>query len=138
MGLEIYKAGQGKWARGAAYFLGVALILFGGIRLYASINVPGHEWIKGIPLIGSISIYNTIALVVVLFGVLLLHIILNRPGMADLLLETEQELKKVSWPSKREVRNATLVVTLVTFTMAMLLYGFDNLLRVVFALVFGY
>ncbi len=85
MGLEIYKAGQGKWARGAAYFLGVALILFGGIRLYASINVPGHEWIKGIPLIGSISIYNTIALVVVLFGVLLLHIILNRPGMADLL-----------------------------------------------------
>ena len=138
MGLEFYKVGQGKWARGVAYFLLTALIIFGGIRLYATINVPGNEWVKGVPIIGAISPYNTIAFGVVLFGVLLMHVVLNRPGAVDLLIDTEQELKKVSWPSKKEVRNATIVVTLVTFTIAILLFGFDRLLQLLFSLVIGY
>ena len=136
MGLELYKAGQGKYARGIAYLLGAGLIVFGGIRLYATINVPGREWVKDIPLVGHISIYNTIALGVVLLGFLLLHLLLNRPSAVDALVDTEQELKKVSWPSKIEVRNATLVVVLVTFVMAILLYGFDRILQWVFRLVY--
>lgn len=136
MGLELYKAGQGKYARGIAYALGAGLIVFGGIRLYATINVPGQEWVKDVPLIGHVSIYNTIALGVVLLGMLLLHLVLNRPGAVDALVDTEQELKKVSWPSKIEVRNATLVVVLVTFVMALLLFGYDRILQWVFRLVY--
>ena len=136
MGLELYKAGQGKYSRGIAYLLGAGLIVFGGIRLYATINVPGREWVKDIPLLGHVSIYNTIALGVVLLGMLLLHLVLNRPGSADALIDTEQELKKVSWPSKIEVRNATLVVVLVTFVMALLLFGYDRILQWVFRLVY--
>ena len=148
--LEILKPGQGKYARGAAYFLGMLLVIFGGVSLYAAINVPfdaravpstGWEklehalYVPNVPLLGHISIYRVIAFVVVLFGALALHLILNRPAMVDTLIDTEQELKKVSWPSKREVWNATLVVVLVTFTMAILLYGFDWLLRTLFQLV---
>lgn len=136
MGLELYKTGQGKYARGIAYGLGAGLIIFGGVRLYATINVPGHEWVKNVPLIGHVSIYNTIALGVVLLSFLLLHLVLNRPAAADALIDTEQELKKVSWPSKIEVRNATLVVVLVTFVMSILLYGFDRILQWVFRLVY--
>mgnify|MGYP001812223249 FL=1 len=136
MGLELYKAGQGKYARGIAYGLGAGLIVFGGIRLYATINVPGQEWVKDVPLIGHVSIYNTIALGVVLLGMLLLHPVLNRPGAVDALVDTEQELKKVSWPSKIEVRNATLVVVLVTFVMALLLFGYDRIPQWVFRLVY--
>lgn len=136
MGLELYKAGQGKYARGIAYLLGAALVVFGGIRLYATINVPGREWVKDVPLVGNVSIYNTIALAVVLLGFLLMHLVLNRPGAVDALVDTEQELKKVSWPSKIEVRNATLVVVLVTFVMAILLYGFDRILQWIFRLVY--
>ena len=136
MGLEIYKPGQGKYARMTAYLLGLGLVIFGGIRLYATINVPGQEWVKDVPLIGHVSIYNTIALGVVLLSFLLLHLVLNRPGAVDALIDTEQELKKVSWPSKIEVRNATLVVVLVTFVMAILLYGFDRILQWVFRLVY--
>ena len=61
---------------------------------------------------------------------------LNRPASVDTLIDTEQELKKVSWPSKTEVRNATLVVVLVTFVMAILLFGFDRILQWVFRLVY--
>ena len=136
MGLELYKTGQGKYARGIANLLGAGLIVFGGIRLYATINVPGQEWVKDVPLIGHVSIYNTIALGVVLLGMLLLHLVLNRPGAVDALVDTEQELKKVSWPSKIEVRNATLVVVLVTFVMALLLFGYDRILQWVFRLVY--
>jgi preprotein translocase subunit SecE len=136
MGLELYKTGQGTYARGIAYLLGAGLIVFGGIRLYATINVPGREWVKDVPLVGHVSIYNTIALGVVLLSFLLLHLVLNRPAAVDALVDTEQELKKVSWPSKTEVRNATLVVVLVTFVMATLLYGFDRILQWVFRLVY--
>lgn len=136
MGLEVYKVGQGKYARGVAYLLGAGLIVFGGIRLYATINVPGREWVKDLPIIGHVSIYNTIALAVVLIGMLLLHLVLNRPGAVDALIDTEQELKKVSWPSKREARNATVVVVLVTFAMAVILFGFDRILQWVFRLVY--
>ena len=137
MSLEVYKPGQGKVARGVAYVLGVLLVVFGAFRLYATINVPGNEWAENVPVIGSVSIYNTIAFVTCLLGVLGLHLVLNRPGAVDMLIDTEQEMKKVSWPSRREVQNATIVVALVTFTMAMLLFGFDQLLRVVFQLVYN-
>jgi preprotein translocase SecE subunit len=53
----------------------------------------------------------------------------------DLLIDTEQEMKKVSWPSRKEVQSATLVVVLVTVTMAMLLFGFDEILQALFGLV---
>ena len=150
--LEILKPGQGKLARGAAYFLGMLLVVFGGISLYATINVPFDAnatptttWekiehalhVSNVPILGHISVYRIIAFVVVLFGALALHLLLNRPAAVDTLIDTEQELKKVSWPSRREVWNATLVVVLVTLTMAMILYGFDRVLQFVFRLVIG-
>ena len=136
MGLEIYKAGQGKYARGVAYLLGAGMIIFGGIRLYATINVPNKEWVRDLPVIDHVSVYNTIAFGVVLVGMFMLHLVLNRPSAVNALIDTEQELKKVSWPSKLEVRNATIVVVIVTFVMAVLLYGFDKILQWVFRLVY--
>ncbi len=148
--LEIIKPGQGRYARGAAYFLGMLLVVFGGISLYATINVPFDAratptstwekiehalYVPNVPLLGHISAYRVIAFIAVLFGALALHLLLNRPTVVDTLIDTEQELKKVSWPSKREVWNATLVVVLVTFTMAIMLFGFDWLLRALFQLV---
>lgn len=135
-GLEIYKPGQGKLARGIAYLLGVILVVSGAASLYRFINVPGREWVKDVPLIGHISIYNTIAFGVALLGLLVLHLVLNRPRSVDTLIDTEQELKKVSWPSRREVKNATIVVSIVTFVMAILLFGFDEILHWIFKLVY--
>ena len=136
MGLEIYKPGQGKLARYSAYGLGVALVLFGARSLYATINVPGNAWVE-IPVFGELSPYHAIAFAVAGLGILGLHLVLNRPNSVDMLIDTEQELKKVSWPSGTEVKNATIVVVIVTFTMAMLLWGFDRVLQMVFGLVWG-
>lgn len=136
MGLEIYKTGQGKYARSLAYLLGAGLVVFGGIRLFATINVPGQAWAEGVPIIGEVSAYKVIAAATILFGFLLLHLLLNRPASVDLLIDTEQELKKVSWPSRREVQNATIVVVLTTFALALVLYGSDAFLHWIFQLVY--
>ena len=132
MGLELYKAGQGKYARGIAYLLGAGLIVFGGIRLYATINVPGREWVKDVPLIGHVSIYNTIALGVVLVGMLLLHLVLNRPNAVDALIDTEQEMKKVTWPTFDDSKKASLVVIGCVIFMLVFLGLADFLLEVFF------
>ena len=138
MNLEIYKKGQGKTARLIAYCLIGILVLFGAYRLYATFNVPGEGILVDakIPVIGQITIMKVIAFVAFLVGLLGMHLVLNGPKLATLLIDTEQEMRKVSWPSRPEVKSATLVVVLVTFVMALSLFGFDQGLQRLFSFVF--
>ena len=39
--------------------------------------------------------------------------------------ETIGELKKVSWPTRQEATNLTIIVLIVTFTMSVILGGLD-------------
>jgi preprotein translocase subunit SecE len=147
MGLEILKKGQGRLARGVAYAMGALIVAFGALRLYALINVPWDAesagaverllWFPDIPVIGDVSVYKIVALLVAMVGLLGVHLFLNREAPVDLLVDTEQEMRKVSWPSIKEVQNATLVVVLVTVTLSLLLAGFDVVLQLLFNLVLG-
>jgi preprotein translocase SecE subunit len=130
MNLEVYKKGQGRLARRTAYVLGAALVAFGAYRFYATFNEIGRfVWVEKVPLVGEITLYNVLAFVVFGLGILCLHLFLNAEKRADLLIDTEQELRKVTWPSRSEVWSATRVVVIVTFLMGMVLYGFDFVLH---------
>ena len=135
--LALYKPGQAKTARWTAYLLGSLMIFLGALSLYATINVPGR-WViaDGVPVLGALTGFKLIALVVGILGVWGLHLVLNRPATVDLLIDTEQELRKVSWPSRAEVKSATLVVALVTFVMAFILYWADEILQKLFRFFF--
>lgn len=138
MALEVHKKGQGMVARVATYVACAVLILFGVKSLYATINVPNvHVFVPGVPVIGDLSLYKAIALVVAAVALLALHALLNRPRSVDLLIETEQEMKKVSWPTLPEVWNATIVVAMVTLVLALSMYGLDEVLRKILFLVVG-
>ena len=137
MSLEIYKKGQGKVARMSAYILMGLLILFGAYRLHATFNVPGEGvLVEKLPVIGDLTIMKLISLAAFLFGMLALHLVLNKATTADLLIDTEQEMRKVSWPSWGEVKSATLIVIVVTFVMGMSLFGFDQALQGLFSFIF--
>lgn len=41
--------------------------------------------------------------------------------------ETRAELKKVNWPTRKEAQNLTVIVLVVTFVMAAVLFIFDQL-----------
>ena len=51
---------------------------------------------------------------------------LSRPTTANALIETESEMKKVSWPTYAESRNATVIVIVVTVVLTAALFLFDQ------------
>jgi preprotein translocase subunit SecE len=61
-------------------------------------------------------------------GLVLLRRYLARPATVDTLIETEQEMKKVSWPTRDESMNATWVVILVSVVLTVTLVFFDAVL----------
>ena len=51
--------------------------------------------------------------------------LLNKPRLADFLIESESELRRVDWPSKPEVVASTKVVVVVVVLMMVLLFVLD-------------
>jgi preprotein translocase SecE subunit len=137
MKFEFTKKGQGVLARLAAYGVGSVLVVFGAIRFFATFNTRGQGvLVRDVPILGELTVYNVVAIMIAVVGLLALHLVLNRDRSVDLLIETEQEMKKVSWPTPPEVWNATLVVVLVTAVLAFTMFGFDVVLGRLFRLVF--
>ena len=121
---QIYKPGQGKYARLCTGFAIVIIVGFGCWQLY--------EMLDGM----DVGIWGaTIVPVVILLGFAAAsYWLLNKPAAANFLIAAEGELKKVNWSSRREVAVSTLVVIIVVFVMAILLGVTDF----VFALIFDH
>ena len=49
----------------------------------------------------------------------------ERIGPRQYLSEVRAELKKVAWPTRREVVNSTIVVLIAVVVMTSLIFGFD-------------
>jgi len=58
--------------------------------------------------------------------------VVNYSVFADFLIAVEAEMNKVSWPTRRELWNASMVVMFVIFSMAAFLFLFDAVWTVVF------
>jgi len=121
----VYKSGQGYWTRMlTAMGVGV-LVLAGDLWLYKELSVirddQYREYIQAGVVVG----------VIVFFGALLWWL-LNKPRIVDFMIATESEMRKVNWPTLREIRGSTWVVIGGTFLMASLLFVVD----IAFALLF--
>jgi preprotein translocase subunit SecE len=112
----IYKPGQGKWLRwstvgGAALILGIGAYWLGFLEQHlAPLElqwrlIPVGAWI--------------------LLGGWITFWFVNSPRYAEFLIMTESEMRKVSWPTRREVVNSTKVVILLTFGLGGLLWIVD-------------
>lgn len=116
MALTIYKSGQGYWTR--------MLTAVGA----GTIIVSGLAWlIPHVNLDQQYELYVRAGLVVAalaFFGGLLWWI-LNTPRIADFMIATELEMKKVAWPSRRDLVTYTIVVIVGTLFMALLLWVVD-------------
>ena len=136
--MSSYKPDQGRMVRMAVFWATAALTLFGCTSLHtvlsssfeslaspiAGIRIP----IVGIDVTGAFLI--TTGLLVVL--VFIANKYLERPKSADLLIDTEAELKKVSWPTFEEVINSSVVVIVFVLILMGYLAGTDYLLGNIF------
>ena len=144
MNLSIYryKPDQGRLTRGSAFWLSSLLIYYGVYTLYFFLH---WEWAYNRLVPGDIPIVNLpvdmrllVCTVVFLGAEWFVVWIINRPGLGDLLIETETEMKKVTWPSWDDALNSSFVV-LITVIFFMVFLGFtDVLLTFIFNnIIFG-
>lgn len=125
-----YKKDQGRFARMAAFwglFLLAAYGMLGGlvITLRGWLGSDrAHAWIDPFPLLGRLDLSMAIALALLAVTGIAIHRWLNRPKSADLLIDTENELRKVTWPSFSDTWTGTLaVVVTVAFLLVFLTFA---------------
>jgi preprotein translocase SecE subunit len=117
MALTIYKSGQGYWTRMLSA-VGAGVLVLGGVAwLWNALSrVQGDN---------RIYIQAGVAAAIILgFGILLFWI-LNKPSVVDFMIATEAEMRKVNWPSRREIIASTWVVILGTAFLAVILLLID-------------
>lgn len=143
--LRRYKPGQGLVARRIAHAVGAWFALWAAWDLwvwlngFAALNRPLLDGplarlpLGGPALSGSLLIAAAVGAAGCLFSVW----ILKRPWLADLLIDTEAEMKKVSWPAREEAWSATKVVTAAVLVITLVLLVFDLVLSEVMRLLTG-
>ena len=85
-------------------------------------------WVQPFPLLGSFGLPQLIALLVLSVIGYWIFSVLNRPKYAELLIDTENELKKVTWPTGSETVTGTIAVALTVVVLLVFLTGADLML----------
>ncbi|HUU18610.1 MAG TPA: preprotein translocase subunit SecE [Sedimentisphaerales bacterium] len=129
----IYKRGQGKYTRLSSAFAAAIIAVLGCWQLYSKLEAV--EW----GLSRKAALWVATMLPAGLFVVLALLIswLINKPSIADFMIASEGEMKKVSWSSKQEIAVSTFIVIVVVFFMAILLGTTDIGFRTFFTWLLG-
>ena len=129
-----YKKDQGRYARMVAFWGLFLLMAYGclGSLVYSLEGWlelgPDSAWIKPFPLLGEFNPATAIGVGVLAVVGFVIYRLLNRPRAADLLIETETELRKVTWPSFADTWAGTLAVVVTVAFLLLYLTGADFLL----------
>ena len=118
-----------------ATFWSIAILIFWGCR---SLSIQLGVWsetlrqpIAGIrvPVLGiDVTPAFTVAALVFAAGIFVLYRWTESPKIADLLIETETELRKVTWPGVSEVINSSIVVIVCVAFLMGFMAGSDLIL----------
>lgn len=141
--MKTYKEDQGRIVRLAAFWLCVFLLLYGCIALETTLatylglgdrlgdySVPLVSWPVTWALIVTVVVFGA--------GAFLLHWLMHKPKNADLLIDTETELRKVTWPTMDDVVNSSIVVVLSVLFLLAFLFGADYVIgRIMTNLLLG-
>jgi preprotein translocase subunit SecE len=112
----IYKPGQGKWLR------------WGTVSGAALMSCLGAYWLGFEELhVAQLEIQWRVLVMTAWMALWALATFwfVASPRYGEFLIMTESEMRKVSWPSRREVINSTKVVILLTFGLGGLLWIVD-------------
>lgn len=127
-----YKRNQGRIARQSTFYAFAVIVALGAWTLSrylggyisdAAVSDPAWTVQK------QRLVEYGIPLAVLALGLWASFRVVQMPTFADFLISVEGEMNKVSWPSRTELFRASLVVILVIFFLAGILFGYDLLLR---------
>jgi preprotein translocase subunit SecE len=115
--LSLYKRNQGRIARQATAAALALIFALGAWSLSEFYQDKGP------------TLHYFVPLVFLLAGLWASFRIVQMPAFADFLISVEGEMNKVSWPSRGELFRASIVVMLVIFFLAALLFTYDFVLE---------
>jgi len=111
--VALYKRNQGRIARQSTFIALAVIVVLGCWKLsqyYSDQTAFVQYWVP---------------LIFLAVGLWASFRIVQMPAFADFLISVEGEMNKVSWPSRSELFRASLVVILVIFFLAALLFAYD-------------
>ena len=140
-----YRKDQGRYARMAAFWALLSLAAYGCFHggglsdLFENwLGASNQVFIDPFPILKTLKTSTLLALGALAAIAFSIHSILNRPRVADALIETEAELMKVTWPSWGEAWQGTLAVTaMVVILFAFLTVADLGLIKVMLMLMGG-
>ena len=121
-------------ARMTAFWSGTIFLFYGCVSLHRELTsqfVGISKPIGGIevPVLGmELSVALLIAAGVFAGAIFLFYRWLERPKQADTLIDTESEMKKVTWPSLSETMSGSITVIMTVLILMAILAVFDYLL----------
>ena len=117
----VYKRNQGKVTRQVTFATIAIIIALGAARLYSELG-----------LYQGLAVRVAISGLLLVVGIWLAYRLVNWPQFSNFLIAVEAEMNKVSWPSRAELMRSSLVVIIVIFALAGLLFGYDMIWRFLF------
>jgi len=120
---DIYKRSQGRITRQVTCIAIWVIFFLGASRLF-SIMPSAQPALK-----------YAVPVVLLAAGLWIGYRAVNDPNFADFLIAVEAEMNKVSWPTRTELIRASLVVIILIFGLAGVLYVYDVVLSLFFTYV---
>ncbi len=109
-----YKPTQGRIVRQLTLLAMGVVVALGAWRLYATLSGSASN---------AVAVGVPAALLVI--GLWVAYRLVNWPRFADFLIAVEAEMNKVTWPSRDEVKRASVVVIVTIAILAISLFLFD-------------
>ena len=125
MALTVYKSGQGYWTRVLTAIGASTLVAAGLAFVWDELGAITDDTVRLYTQAGVCVV------VVITFGIVAWRL-LNRPNFVDFMIATEAEMRKVNWPSRREIIGSTVVVVCGTFLLALILFVVNILFGALF------
>lgn len=137
---------QGRYVRMSTFWAIAFLWAYGCYRLSETLSDLRFGWASFLrqPIVGELPLLETplttaslLSILVFFAGIAALQMFLNTPKIADTLIETESELRKVTWPTFKDTINASLIVLACVIVLFGLLGVYDALIGKSFDVIFG-
>lgn len=131
MNFKTYKPDQGRVVRLTTFLSCLTLTLWMCLNLYDAF--PSDSGLYRV-LAGPVDLFGVNLSVTVMLliaaGVFLalsfgIYLFFNWPKMGEFMIETEGELKKVSWPERKEYVSASFAVVVLVVFIVVYLYAVD-------------
>ncbi|MCA9100543.1 MAG: preprotein translocase subunit SecE [Pirellulales bacterium] len=128
--LGVYKRNQGRIARQVTFAALAIAVLIGSWQLGQFVageflDLGGNAQ----PSMAVLSKRLVVPIVSALLGWWISFRVVNVPVFADFLIAVEAEMNKVSWPTRAELVRGVIVVIVVMFVLAAVLFGYDLVWR---------